>query len=121
MATSKADSANYDEIMAVAKVLWGIQFFRNNKVWENKLVSAAVAMDWSTKFMDHQKQAKASRAKCTAACAKPCQPFPHRWTPPKSCMYNLNTDVAYKVGSNSFSVGLILRDHLGSFVAGKVA
>ena len=29
--------------------------------------------------------------------------------------------MAYKVGSNSFSVGLILRDHLGSFVAGKVA
>ena len=32
----------------------------------------------------------------------------------------LNTDAAIKLGENTFAVGLILRDHRGDFVGGKV-
>lgn len=47
----KLSSASYDEIVVVAKVLWGIWFFCNNKVWENKVVGVAGAMNWSMKFL----------------------------------------------------------------------
>lgn len=44
-----------------------------------------------------------------------------RWAPPEFGWLKLNTDTAIRVGSDSFSIGLVLRDHSGSFVAGKVA
>lgn len=43
-----------------------------------------------------------------------------RWLPPEEGCLKLNVDAAVPNGSNSFSVGLVLRNHLGEFKAGKV-
>ena len=42
------------------------------------------------------------------------------WSPPDIGCLKLNTDASIRSNSTSFSVGLVLRDHLGTFVAGKV-
>lgn len=56
-----------DEFIRIARVLWGIWFFRNKKVWENKSVSHIVAMDWSSKSLSDWKSAKHSRAAMQAS------------------------------------------------------
>lgn len=45
----KINTVGADEINRIVKVLWGIWFFRNKKVWEGKVVSHVVAMDWSAR------------------------------------------------------------------------
>ncbi|XP_074341830.1 uncharacterized protein LOC141679223 [Apium graveolens] len=49
-----------------------------------------------------------------------CQTFPHQWKPPATGSFKLNTDASFKVGEGSFSIGLLLRDHQGKFIVGKV-
>lgn len=40
-----------DAVTLIVSVLWGIWFFRNKLVWENMLVTAKVATNWSTKMI----------------------------------------------------------------------
>lgn len=108
------------EIISIAKVLWGIWFFRNKKAWENKDIRSSAAMDWSTKFFSDWKNAKNSRLVASAGTGRVSQPIIQRWIPPEVGKFKLNTDASFKNGSDYFSVGLVLRDHFGSFVAGSV-
>ena len=38
----------------------------------------------------------------------------------QTTLIKLNTDAAIRLGEQSFSVGLVLRDHHGQFIMGKV-
>lgn len=116
----KLHNAPFTEVAAIVRVLWGVWFFRNKRVWEGKNVTASFAMDWSSKFISDWRSAKASRLMLTAVGVKHYSSVVHKWRPPERGMLKLNVDAAYKVGLDSFSIGLVLRDHLGSFVAGKV-
>lgn len=42
-------SESTEKLCHIGMVLWGIWFFRNKKVWENKVVTPKFAMDWSFK------------------------------------------------------------------------
>lgn len=116
----KLSMADHDEIILIAKVLYGIWFFRNKKVWENKTVNSRVTMDWSVKYFADWKLAKASRTQVTIASTVRCQPLVHRWKPLELGSFKLNTDAAIKVGDDTFSIGLVIRDHQGEFIFGKV-
>lgn len=111
-----------EEVEVAAKVLWGIWFFGNRKVWENKVVNNVVAMDWSSKSISDWHMAK--RTKCQNQlmdAAWTVARATHKWKPPREGCMKLNVDAAIKLDAQSFSVGLILRDNLGSFIAGKTS
>lgn len=36
-----------DILIKMVTILWGVWFFINKRVWENRFVSAKVAMKWS--------------------------------------------------------------------------
>lgn len=36
-----------DILIKMVTILWGVWFFKNKRVWENRFVSAKVAMKWS--------------------------------------------------------------------------
>lgn len=57
----KICNASMEEIEVVEKVLWGIWYFRNRKVWDDKVVTNVVAMDWSTKSISDWKVAKKNK------------------------------------------------------------
>ena len=59
----KLETSSDSEASVIAKVLWGIWFFHNKKVWENKVVTSAIAMDWSAKSIANWREAKAKRYK----------------------------------------------------------
>ncbi|XP_074374230.1 uncharacterized protein LOC141714621 [Apium graveolens] len=44
------------ELIKIVEVLWGVWFRRNRRVWDDKIVSHVIAMDWSVKVViDWQK------------------------------------------------------------------
>ncbi|XP_074341872.1 uncharacterized protein LOC141679267 [Apium graveolens] len=91
---------------------------RNKKVRENKSVTPIIAMDWSAKTISDWREAKAERYKLNMVQCVRVQ-VQGGWKMPESGVLKLNVDVAVKLGSPSFSMKLIIRDHTGSFVAAK--
>lgn len=45
-------TAGNDQLVQIARVLRGIWFFRNKKVWEDKTVNGRIAMEWSLKYFN---------------------------------------------------------------------
>lgn len=116
----KLGSASQEELILIARVLWGIWFFRNKKVWDAKTVNNMVAMDWSAKFFADWKMARACSVE-TASGSRVSRPqYSHRWTPPASGVLKMNVDAAITAGADSFTIGIIVRDSEGRFVNGKV-
>lgn len=116
---SKVNDASSEEVVKVCTVLWGIWYWRNKKVWEDKSVTPALAMARS--FSSVSEWQKARRKKPVdmqkdhqGQVIKEC-----RWSPPEEGMLKLNVDASVFSGAETFSIGMVLRDHLGSFVAGK--
>ena len=114
----KLSSASSDEIMKIVKVLWGVWFWRNKRVWENKKVHASTAMDWSTKEVSDWRTAQEHVKATTRSCSGGVS-FDQKWKPPEPGSLKLNVDASVHPGAQSFKVGMVLRDHMGSFVAGK--
>ena len=54
----KLETAPQSEILKVCTVLYGIWYWRNKKVWEDKVVPGRVAMDCSIKMLQDWKKAK---------------------------------------------------------------
>ncbi|XP_074356116.1 uncharacterized protein LOC141695803 [Apium graveolens] len=118
---NKICEGSRDEVVRIARVLWGIWFVRNKKVWENKAVTPGTAMDMSAKLFLDWKHAVSIR-KVTQTNVNSSVVVPQMsWSPPEIGCFKLNTDASFRSDSASFSIGLVLRDHLGSFVAGKAA
>lgn len=84
------------------------------------MINNVVAMNCNAKCFTDWRNAKASRATLLTEGVKPCHPLSYKWIPPKPGTFKFNTNAVVKVGSENFSVGLILRDQMGSFVPGKV-
>ncbi|XP_074351705.1 uncharacterized protein LOC141690845 [Apium graveolens] len=45
---------------------------------------------------------------------------PVKWTKPENGVLKLNVDTSVSLGAISFTMGLVIRDHAGVFVAGKM-
>lgn len=58
--------------------------------------------------------------KHTPGGEKNCQRSAHKWKPLDPGAYKLNADASFTAGKDSFSIRMVLRDHVGAFIAGKV-
>lgn len=105
-----------DEVGKLITVLWGVWFWRNNKVWNNKLVAASVAMAESCRSIDNWREA---RKKLQVQKPSRAVNIDSRWTPPEAGALKVNVDVSIREGAESFGIGMVLRDHEGVFMAGK--
>lgn len=54
---NKLASENYDYLIKMAMTLWSIWFFRNKKVWENKVVTLRFVVDCSMNQLHDWKSA----------------------------------------------------------------
>lgn len=116
---AKLEVASESEGIVIAKVLWGIWFFRNKKIWENKVVTAIVAMDWSAKSIANWSQAKSQKFKHSTTSSCSVSPDLVKWKKPVAGTLKLNVDAAVRLGADVFSMGLVLRDSAGAFVLSK--
>lgn len=59
---NKLDTADNDELVNICTILWGVWFWRNKKVWEDRGVSTATAMDGSFNSLREWRNARAVRS-----------------------------------------------------------
>lgn len=107
----KFSSANNEELILIAQALCGIWFFRNKKVWDGKSTNGMIAMEWSAKYFNDWNIARKTSitpANTTTVASKPAS---HKWKAPAVGSFKLNTDAAIRIGEDTFSSGLVLRDH----------
>ena len=117
---SKLDTSNQAESVKLTTVLWGIWFWRNKKVWEDKSVTAEIAMELSFNNVNEWRKA---RTKVKPAGTETCQSDVTRerkWSAPPSGLLKINVDASIFPEADTFSVGMVMRDQNGMFVEAKV-
>lgn len=115
----KLATASVEELEKISMVLWGIWNWRNRKVWDNKSVTGAFAMDESFKTLTTWREAR-KIVKSTVPVSQRTEEC-SKWRPPEQGGFKINVDASVMPGVNSFSIGMVLRGHDGVFVAGKTS
>lgn len=77
-------------------------------------------MDGSFKSLVEWKVARKTVGMCIANQADEQGAQITRWIPPSKGSLKVNVDASIFTGKDDFSVGMVLRDHSGSFISGKV-
>lgn len=115
----KIDEGVPNETSKIVMVLCGIWCWRNKKVWEDKLGSPSLAIDWSSKIITDWRKVMKYKAK---RCNKPglsIQEEEHKWRPPEEGYVKVNVDAAVQQASQTCSMGMVIRDHQSNFVEGR--
>lgn len=115
----KISSALSDETVKICIVLWGVWFWRNKRVWDGKHVTAAYATDSSFIKYTEWIEAKKIQASSLPRLTENAQRFESRWCCPQIGSLKVTVDVSVFENASTFRVGMVLRDHLGSFIAGR--
>lgn len=96
---------SYESLSKVAMTLWGIWFFQNKKVLENKVVTSQFAMNWSMKQLEEWRAAHVKVNLKQSAQGITKQKPRTKWGTPAAGAFKLNVDVAVTQGDASFAVG----------------
>ena len=115
----KISSALSDEIVKICIVLWGVWFWRNKRVWDDKTVTPAFAMDSSFKMYAEWLEAKKIQVSPPSRSNAEMQSTESKWCCPDTGILKVNVDVSVFPNASTFTVGMVMRNHRGSFVAGK--
>lgn len=108
-----------EALLKVVAVLWGIWFFRNKKVWEDKTVTARLVVTWGrTKISEWSQAKKLVQNEKVGNAVKSNQV--HKWKKPEAGSFKLNVDAAVPLDEQNFSIGMLIRDSTGAFVQGKL-
>ena len=113
-------SETSDNLIKVASVIWGVWWARNKCVWDGQKMSPAIAMHWSSKQITNWRQAQDKRKAARNQLERDRNAYTTRWSVPNHGELKLNVDASVLDGANFFSVGMVLRDHHGTFVKGRV-
>ena len=108
------------EVCKVASVLWGIWYGRNKRVWDDKLISPAIATDWSMRAVKEWQQAQKNRPDQVNSRESTVLKKSVSWRPPDARSMKINVDASLSKESDSYAVGMVIRDDKGVFVEGKV-
>ncbi|XP_074336668.1 uncharacterized protein LOC141673834 [Apium graveolens] len=114
----KLASAKHEEIVAICLVLWGIWNWRNKRVWQNQFINPSIAMESTFRMYKDWKSARKSGG-TERTMSNTGVSILKKWQPPDPRELKLNVDASFFPDQRSFSVGMVLRDQEGSFVAGK--
>lgn len=89
-------------------VLWGVLFWRNKKVWNDKLVTPAFAMVESFKSFDNWRKSKKTvlSKPITSNISGSIKQY-SQWLPPVVGSYKINVDVVIFPGEDSFSIDMV--------------
>ncbi|KAL8094028.1 hypothetical protein AgCh_035786 [Apium graveolens] len=105
------------KLVQMTKVLWGIWFARNRRVWEEKLLSPMITMDISMKMVTEWRAAQNKVQGSVQASVISVAKEQVRWQYPFAGWYKMNVDAALREGVTGFKVGMVLRNDKGDFIA----
>lgn len=115
----KMSTENVEKLCNIAVILWGIWFFRNKKVWENRVVSSKFVVDWSLKQITDWRIANDKVLQSRSIGKSSRRTENTKWVAPEEGSLNLNVDASLTQGVSSFTVGCVLRDRAGDFKGGR--
>ncbi|XP_017217191.2 uncharacterized protein LOC108194764 [Daucus carota subsp. sativus] len=115
----RLESETSEVQLKLAKVLWGIWNARNFKVWEHKVVTPSIAMQWSDRQISQWQEVRKKQMRHGPNEPQQHQPVGSRWVAPAVNRIKVNMDASVVSGAHSFSLGLIIRDHQGEFITAK--
>lgn len=118
----KLSTATNEEKVKICVVLWGIWRWRNKKVWEGKVVTQSFAMDSSFRMLSEWTQARKKHESSTEAnvgVTPASRTTISRWKLPAAGVFKVNVDASVYPGTNTFDVGMVLRDSTGTFMEAK--
>lgn len=117
----KLETENQCTLIKVATVLWGIWLARNKVVWEKKYITPTLAMEWSSRHISEWKMAVQRFCKPSEGTnVRRGVSKVNRWKPPEEGQVKLNVDASVIEGADSFSIGMVIRDHCGVFLGVKL-
>lgn len=110
---------SFDRLAQIATILWGIWSARNQKVWESKTITAQTAIEWSKKIVTEWQEARQRRLGRLKSGVQGGSRGLVRWKAPEEGKLKVNVDASVVPGASSFSAGMVLRDHHGSFLKAR--
>lgn len=105
-------------MITITRVLTGIWFARNRKVWEEKGLEANMVMELSSKQITEWQLANLKN-QMFASQNHSRRGGQVKWEPPANGWVKLNVDASVKVGDSVFTVGMVIRNEHGHFVMGR--
>lgn len=115
----KLETEPGDNLVKIATVLWAIWFARNQKIFEGKQLTPDSVMQWSSKQISEWQVAQKKRRCNTLRHSSELNNVEMRWCPPAAGELKVNVDASVHTGQYHFSVGMVVRDHMGQYVRGK--
>lgn len=115
----RLSSEAHEVIIKIASVIGAIWFARNKKIWEGKVMTPEIAMEWSNKQIKEWREVQQKKLKVNSSQASHVTEIRHRWKAPPTGILKMNVDASVFEGSPSFSLGLVLRDDRGAFIKGR--
>lgn len=116
----KLSTSTNEELQIICMVLWGVWYWRNKKVWEDKTVTPVVAMQFSLSVLSDWIAAKHSGSKPSVRPQRDAtNQQPGIWKPPDAGNYKINVDASVFPGAQTYSLGMVMRDHAGAFLGGR--
>ena len=120
LALNKLETSSYVESIKLATILWGIWFWRNKKVWEDRIVPANTAMELAFNTVHEWRKARKQEEPASTNRSNADSLSNRKWRPLPQGMLKVNVDASVFPQSEIFSVGMVVRDHNGMFIAAKV-
>lgn len=102
--------------MKIATVVWGVWWARNKLVWDGKKMTPKIAMSWSSKQISDWRIAHNKKNQITNQLQSDKLQYINKWLAPDPGTLKLNVDASVPDGVDSFSVGMVLRNHRGMFL-----
>ncbi|XP_074322969.1 uncharacterized protein LOC141659929 [Apium graveolens] len=116
------ETNTHESLVTITNVLWGIWFGRNKKLWEGKYLSPSAVVELNARQITEWKNAVrpvvGSRQGKRSSSGRGQIV---RWSCPIEGQLKLNVDASVFSGANFFFIGMVIRDHNGHFLKGKVA
>lgn len=108
-----------DTIIKTAAGVMGHLVCQEKKVWESKLVTPAVAMDWSSRQVSDWREVNRKQKLLNSARENNVNTDNQKWVAPAERTLKLNVDASIFSRTSSFSIGMVLRGWRGTFLWGK--
>nr|XP_025886114.1 uncharacterized protein LOC112941177 [Solanum lycopersicum] len=96
-------------------ILWSLWEARNNLCWNNKQSAPAATLYSAKKELKEWRSANSGAEMTVVAATK----MVAKWEQPLLNTIKCNIDASYEINTGLAGIGMVLRDHLGQFIARK--
>lgn len=119
----KLATESHDHLSNIAMIPWGLWFFRNKKVWDDRSVTPRFVVEWSMKQLQDWKSAISqlhnNQQEPVPTTSRENNEGNAKWVRPEQGKVKINVDASIVQGSSCFTIGMLVRDHTGFFLEGR--